>query len=222
MTVVEHEGRLFGLGRHVEHDPRSRAFEASRETQLRTVLHQHHGPVLDQGQLGSCTANAITQACNTDPLIRAGRQLLTEDDALKAYEYATAHDAFPGQYPPDDTGSSGLAAAKAAQHLGWIRAYHHAFGLRHTLEALARTPVIIGIEWTRDMFHPDEHGYVHPSGDVVGGHEVCLVGIDVDRKDVTILNSWGDSWGEQGTARLSWVDLEDRLRNKGDCTVPVL
>jgi hypothetical protein len=220
--LIEHGGRVFGLGRHVEHDPRSLQFEAARATTLRTVLHEHHGPVLDQGQLGSCTGNAIAQACNTDPLIKPGRRLLTEDDAINAYERATRLDGYPGVYPPDDTGSSGLAAAKAARALGWIGHYRHAFGLQHLLEALVLQPVIIGISWTRDMFAPDLDGYVHPSGDPVGGHEVCLIGLDVDRRDVVVLNSWSENWGLGGTARMSWVDLDDRLRNQGDCTVPVL
>jgi hypothetical protein len=54
------------LGRHLDaadrHDPRSRAFPAATAP-LTTVLHEHHGPVLDQGRVlgrllrqgGDCT-----------------------------------------------------------------------------------------------------------------------------------------------------------------------
>jgi len=221
VTVVEHEGRLYGLGRTVWHDDASRAFPAATAP-LRTVQHTHHGPVLDQGQLGSCTGNALSQALNTDPLLPAGRRLLTEADAVAIYSWATHHDQFAGTYPPQDTGSSGLAVCKAAKHLGLISAYHHAFGLRHALEALVLQPVIIGIPWLKGMFAPGPDGYLDASGPVEGGHEVCLIGLDVDREDVTVLNSWSAAWGESGTARLRWADLGSLLADRGDVTVPVL
>src|SRR5206468_3322308 len=76
--------------------------------------------VLDQGQLGSCTANAGTGALGTQPFYDAvGRETLPSTDAaelekyaVQLYEDATVVDGYPGSYPPDDTGSSGLAICK--------------------------------------------------------------------------------------------------------------
>jgi hypothetical protein len=68
-----HGGRL---GRHVEHDPRSRKFGAAPERMSGTrdyVLHRRHGQILDQGDLGSCTGNALTGAANTDHRHRLAR-----------------------------------------------------------------------------------------------------------------------------------------------------
>jgi hypothetical protein len=50
------EERVIGkrLGRHVEHDPRSRDFPAHLATQIVSVNHQATGLPLDQGQIGSC------------------------------------------------------------------------------------------------------------------------------------------------------------------------
>ena len=50
-----------GLGRLIEHDERSRryAFDASK-VKLASVHHERRVPVLDQGDLGSCTGNAMT------------------------------------------------------------------------------------------------------------------------------------------------------------------
>ena len=222
MTVVEHDGRLWGLGRHVEHDPASLGWPAPRASQLVTVQHEHHGPVLDQGELGSCTGNAIAQALNTGPLLPAGRRLLTEQDAVAIYSWGTHHDGVPGVWPPTDTGSSGNAVAKAARHLGLIRSWTHAFGLQHCLEALVLQPVIVGIPWLSGMFDPRPDGTLAVTGDVAGGHEVALIGLDVERRDVTVLNSWGSGWGMGGAARLFWSDLDFLLRQQGDVTVPHL
>lgn len=210
----------FRLARHVEHDEASRQFPAETAP-LQSVKWEHAGPVLDQGQLGSCTGNAASDALNTKPLWDGKRRLLTEQDAVAIYSWATHHDGFPGVYPPDDTGSSGLAVCKALKKLGLIRAYRHAFGLQHTLGALAKQPVIIGIPWTDDMFTPDADGFIRPTGQVAGGHEVCLIELDVENQSVTLLNSWGSTWGQDGTAKLTWDDLGALLAQQGDCTVPL-
>jgi len=214
------------LGRFVEHDERSRQFPAST-LPLRTVTWAHHGPVLDQGNLGSCTGNAMSQCLNTDPfrapLEAAGIPLLDESTAVAIYSWATHSDSYPGFFPPTDTGSSGLAVAKAATRLGYLTRYHHAFGLAHTLGALSAGPVLIGIPWLEGMFDPDPDGYLHPTGEVAGGHELVLVGLDTAKQDVTGINSWGENWGPIGGAfKLHWDDLAALLSADGDCTVPVL
>ena len=210
----------YHLGRHLQpnHDPRSLDHPAE-VAPLVSVRHQHHGPVLDQGQLGSCTGNATAQALNTDPLMPDGRRLLTEQDAVAIYSWATHHDPVPGAYPPQDTGSDGLSVAKAAKHLGLISSYAHAFGLDHTLGALALRPAIIGIPWLNGMFDPAPDGQLHVTGDIAGGHEICLDELDVERQRVWILNSWGFAWGQQGRAWLTWADLGGLLAQQGDATV---
>jgi hypothetical protein len=80
-------------------------------------------------------------ALMTEPLWRKGRKL-DEVQARILYGMATKLDGLPGTFPPDDTGSSGLGVAKAAKALGYISAYHHAFGLEHALAALTLGPVI--------------------------------------------------------------------------------
>jgi len=205
----------YPLGRIVQHDPRSFAFPAALAPALKTVNHRHYGPVLDQGQIGSCTGNAAAQALNTVPL-RHGRRLLAEIDARNLYHEATVIDGYPGTWPPTDTGSSGLAVAKAAQQSGWVSGYTHAFGLDQCLAALVLAPVIVGTNWHQDMFTPDPAGYLHPTGAVAGGHEYALIGLDVKRKRVTMLNSWSASWGRNGRAYLTFDDLGTLLANSGD------
>ena len=230
MTVTHHEidGRTYILSRHLDatHDPRSLAFPADTAP-LVTTYHQHHGPILDQLDLGGCTGFSSATALNTDPL-NGGRRLLTDADAIGIYSWATAHDPYPGQYPPTDTGSDGLAAAKAAKHLGLIGSYRHALGLAHVLGALVLRPLIIGIPWRAGMFRPGPGGVLDVSGEVKGGHELALIGIDVEHELVVVPNTWGPEWGvpapecgilTAGTCRLRWTDLGGLLADHGDATV---
>jgi hypothetical protein len=100
-------------------------------------------PILDQGALGSCTGNAAAGALGTDPLyntLPAGHPPLDEDFAVRVYSAATKIDPWPGDYPPDDTGSDGLSAAKACKALGLIPGYLHATSLDGMQAALQDTP----------------------------------------------------------------------------------
>ena len=162
----------------------------------------------------------MSQALNTAPFKRRGR-VLVEADAVALYSRATVLDGFPGEYPPDDTGSSGLAVAKAAVERGFVSAYNHAFGLDHALAALVLSPVIVGTNWYESMFTPDASGFVRPSGAIAGGHEYALIGLDPVKSRVTAINSWGPGWGNQGRFFLSFADLGRLLDESGDVVVPV-
>lgn len=219
------DGVRHGLGRVVEHDERSRMYQATLAHAQRSVLWGHHAPVLDQGELGSCTGNAMAQLLNTDPFaksrgaVRAG--YLNEQDALKLYHDATVLDGFPGTYPPDDTGSSGLGVAKAAKKEGYITGYKHAFGLTHFLSALQVQPIIVGTDWTNGMFKPNKKGFVKPTGSVAGGHEYLALGVDYATQTITFLNSWSSSWGQQGRFFMTFASFGDLLGSQGDATAPV-
>lgn len=211
------------LGRHVEHDPRSRdyPFEVVAATPLRKVLWRRYGRVLDQGQLGSCTGNAITGALNTSPLRKTGAISLTEKDAVSIYEAATIVDGIPGQYPPDDTGSSGLAVCKVAKIRGLISGYRHAFTLAQALQALMVGPVITGVSWYEGFDTPDASGLVTISGQVRGGHEFEVLGYDPTTDLLTAVNSWGTLYGVSGRFHFTSKTWEVLLGQQGDVTVPL-
>src|SRR6478609_3573621 len=122
------EPRTYALGRHVDHDERSRNFAAMvPAVKPKTVLWEHTAPVLDQGALGSCTGNALAQWLNTDYArgyqFDGMRAPLSEAAAVELYSAATRADNVPGHYPPVDTGSSGLAVCRAAVRAKYLRAY---------------------------------------------------------------------------------------------------
>ena len=126
------------LGRHVVHDPQSRAFAlpdviAYGAHLPRAVQHARVVPVFDQGEVGSCTANALLGCLGTEPFASqlserdyAAVDLASFDEALAlaVYHDETVLDEreIPGVYPPDDTGSAGLYAMKVARARGWCRA----------------------------------------------------------------------------------------------------
>jgi hypothetical protein len=214
---------MSALGRFVEHDPQSRQYPARRATQLKTVLWSHKAPVLDQGSLGSCTGNALAQCLNTTKfrLSRPNGRYLDESVARNLYSRATHLDSDPQYWPPTDTGSSGLAVAKAGMQLGYLTSYTHAFGMDHFLAAIQLSPVIIGSDWLEDMFNPSTKGWVNVSGNVAGGHEYLALGANMIGRYVTCLNSWGQGWGVNGRFRIHFDDFAKLLANQGDVTVPI-
>jgi hypothetical protein len=220
------------LGRHVEHDERSRAFPISEDLFPATyvsAVHKVDIPVLDQGSLGSCTGNAAEALVGSDPVYPAlppdlparptADPIHDEAQAVALYSAATRRDTIHGHYPPLDTGSTGLAVAKAAKSLGLISGYQHAFSLDAALKALAVTPLIVGLHWYEGFDHPDSTGHVTVGGNIRGGHEFLLYGIDADAHTVLARNSWGLSFGVEGTFTFSWDDLGRLLDEEGDATL---
>lgn len=207
------------LGRIVEHDPASKAFAVvpAEVVHLATVLHKRHVPIFDQGELGSCTGNAAAGCMATGQW----HHVTSETVAVSLYQRATHLDSVAGSYPPDDTGSSGLAVMKAVRELGWITSYRHCFSLAAVLTALQSTPVIAGINWYSSMDQPRPNGLVGLSGDLRGGHEICLVGVDITARKVRAANSWGAGWGLHGYFDMSFDTLDALLHQHGDVTVPI-
>jgi hypothetical protein len=212
------------LGRHVEHDERSKDYPARRAREVKSVRWKRHCPAYDQGNLGSCTGNAMAGALMTGPLWN-GSDHLTEQDAVHLYRQATFLDRLPGFYPPHDTGSSGLAVAKAAKLERYITSYTHAFGLQHLLEALTLAPGILGIDWYPSFHHPLRTGECaiakgeRPSG----GHQVQMFALDARAERVWCYNSWGPTWGPKGdgTFWFGFATLERLLKHRGDAVFPV-
>lgn len=225
-VIEEHviEGRR--LGRHVEHDPRSRAYAFSQPSLVfSSVEHKRHGSIFDQGQLGSCTGNAMAGAKNTEPVYKSGAHTLTETGAKDLYSLATQLDGLTdGYWPPTDTGSSGLAVAKAAKQQGLIGSYKHAFNLDSALAALQLGPVITGVNWYEGFDEPDVNGLVKIAGQVRGGHEIVARGMTPsgssdDEMLILLDNSWGSSWGVSGRFMWTVATWRQLLDEQGDVTI---
>jgi len=215
------------------------------KTAIQSVQWERQAAHFDQGDLGSCTGNAAAglivtnakgytgvtqvfitaeQADKTKGVFNAGTYTVDEDFAVLCYELNTRFDTFPGTYKPDDTGSSGLAAAKTLQALGLADVYTHGFSISALDSALQNGPVMAGTDWLNSMFEPGNDGLlkVSKSSGVAGGHEYVISGLDVENGLYTIDKSWGDGWGKNGQAFITKADMQWLLSQDGDVTVPHL
>ena len=136
VTVEQQDPRL---GRQVVHDRRSRNFafrvaEAPRRDITLRVYNPRPNP---EQKIGLCTCvDACVKANTAGNRVRG--VVLGMDTAERLYRRATDLDPWPGSYPPDDTGSSGLAAAQASKEAGLIDSYSWIFnGTDGILAALA-------------------------------------------------------------------------------------
>ncbi len=221
------------LGRHLWLDSRSLAYAMEGDLELmalrpRDRLWDRIVPIMDQGSLGACTGFAGTGALGTQPYYSAAghRALPTpasgtpEEYAVNLYADATHADAWPGEYPPQDTGSSGLAICKVLKQRGTITGYRWAISARGLLRLLQDGPVLMGMPWYSSFFEPNGSGFIDArrwqTSGLAGGHEVEIVGCDIDENDLsqtvlTCANSWSRSWGDSGYFRLR-LGTYERLR----------
>lgn len=218
------------LGRHVSHDLRSAAYNITEpviKPVLRSIRHGYEATVfLNQGQRSACTGFALAHALNCSPNKQARKY--SDEDALGIYSLATELDSFPGTFTPDDTGSSGLAACKAAKQLGYISRYEWCFGFDAALVAIQRAPLMIGTRWYSWMYHPDVKGRVRVAGTLSGGHQFLMVGIELIPPYTEFsnlcwyLNSWGTSFGVNGYFAINFADTRRLLVEDGDLVRPII
>lgn len=223
-------------GRHVHHDSESWRYRLDTSgLKVAAVRHERRIPVLDQGQLGSCTGNAGIGALGTDPLYatvpsrvrpllvagQGGVYSLDEAGAVQLYSDATKVDSYPGQYPPTDTGSDGLTVAKVLQKAGLIAGYQHTFTLSDALRAITAYPLMVGSVWYNSMFSPNAEGLltVDAASGVAGGHEYVVDEYDPVRGWVGMTNSWGTGWGAAGRAYIEAEAFGRLLDQQGDVIV---
>ena len=217
---VIHEGMR--LGRHIDHEAqrRARPFARRGAVPVVSVSHVREIPILDQGQVGSCTANAAVGAVGTTPLYQtlpATHPVLDESEALVLY---SAEEVYLGcgPYPPNDDGGTGEAIATVTQQAGLISGFNHYLTLDDMLQALMEYPVIVGVNWYEGMFTPSATGVVTISGALAGGHEIECYGVNTVSEMLLFDNSWGTSWGINGTFSMSYATMTTLFDQQGDCT----
>jgi hypothetical protein len=211
------------LGRAIVHDPASRRFPL-RATVDRSTWHTKtiriYDPVPNPNQtIGNCTGCAKAMQLNSLGNRKSG-VVLRMPDANRIYSLATTLDPWPGSWTApewDDTGSSGLAAAKAAQQLGIGGEYRWLFGgADEVVQAVMDGHVVnIGSYWYDVMFDQDSAGFIAPGGSVAGGHEWTVRGY-VEPKDALVGRCW---WGLFRDFYIKREHLNDLLHQDGDAHV---
>jgi len=217
------------LKRHINHDARSAFFrkDVSGLAVADVEWTCHLLNVLDQGDVGSCTAETADEILASDPyfttLDDATRMAVsegTQDWPLAFYHDETLADTYPGTYPPVDTGSDGLTMAKVLTARGLISGYQHTFTADDALKGLATGPAAWGTNWKSGMDDVDTTtGQVKYTGATRGGHELSLYKIEAAAGKLWFRNHWG-SWGYRGTG-VAWISFDDfakSLKDQGDVT----
>jgi len=225
VTVVEQRDRR--LGRQKVHDERSRRFAASltvdRST-WRTRMVRLVDPLPNPKQtVGNCTGCQKAMAFNTVGNRKVGT-IHRMDFADQVYSWASANDPWEGAYPPDDTGSSGLAACKAAQTLGVGGEYRWLFGgADEVVQAIMGGETVgCGTWWRQGMFDRKPSAFrgrwvIEPTGARVGGHQYTARGYDA-KNDLVIIRCW---WGKYRDVGIKREHLNDLLMDGGDANVQV-
>jgi hypothetical protein len=201
--------------------------DALDDTQKQTLLTKlwdapPDTPVLDQGQEGACTGFGTTNELLWNPV--PVPQLDGTFAREKIYWVAQEDDPWPGgSYPgatPHYEGTAVLYAIKAAAAIGYYTAYHWATTETEMAQGVSHLgPAIIGINWTENMFDPDADNYVHPTGELAGGHCLLAIGLDVAGGYYTLHNSWGPTWGDNGNCKIKRADMAKLLRDQGECCI---
>lgn len=232
LHVVTVEQEHPWLGRQCVQDQRSRAFARGLTldpTAWRTTTIRTSDPLPNPNQPNGCCTGVSECVQGNSAGVPSVQRRLTMDDAQAIYTLATTLDPFAGQMPEQDTGSSGLAAAKAARSLGLLSGgYRWLFGgadevVQH-LVSPERTPVSIGTWWHEGMMRPqrqwdDKHPLplVEPTGRRVGGHQFTARGYHKPT-DTIVIRCW---WGAYRDVRVKRSHLDDLLRDDGDAHVTV-
>lgn len=223
------------------HDPAARLAAADHEPPI---------PVLDQQNLraqgidvaavvpgggnvdalGSCVANATTAAL-ADVLtsyqltqLGIGQDAAADEEfAIGLYHAITTQPGTPasGEWPPDDQGSSGLAACTWLEQEGWISSAKIARDAEGIVSLMQHTGLIVGQPFLTAWETPGPDHFIDGDGSmttlqaqlrggVAGGHETYWAAVDpaftsagdLDpaRTVIRFRNSWGTSWGDHGAA----------------------
>jgi len=83
---------------------------------------------------------------------------------------------------------------------GWIS--HDVTTMKQAL--IEHGPLVICIHYSRDFLYYRGGVYKHPTGKIIGGHVVTIVGYDDSQSYWIVKNSDGTSWGEDGYFRMAY------------------
>jgi hypothetical protein len=171
------------------------------------------GQPLDQGNTPHCVGFGSADWGINLPV----QDSYTNADGDKIYYACKVIDGEPNQ----EDGSCVRSAAKVLQNMGRLNAYAFAATTKEITYWLQHNgPVLVGTEWTNDMFTPDVNNVIHATGASAGGHCYLLNGVP-DCKHYHLQNSWSETWGINGGALISIKDFAKLLRSGGEAMAAV-
>lgn len=167
----------------------------------------------DQGHRPWCVAYAMLHYVADGPLKWSNANPAMDPQQL--YCEAQKLDPWFGDCSnPQYDGTSIRAGAKALKNAGIITEYRWAWTFDAVILTLVtQGPLVLGTSWYSGMSVPSDEGdhrgesYIEPEGVYEGGHAYVLNGVDFGREMVRVKNSWGQAWGENGHAWMSFDGL---------------
>jgi len=200
-------------GREYVADTRDRHYRLRTRRTTRKYRYWRCGQVTDQGAAPNCVGHAWANWLAASPV----RQRPIAPDGI--YTLAQYHDEWEGQ---DYEGTSVRGAAKVLTITGHISEYRWEWRLTPAIEyLLVSGPLVLGVNWYEGMEEPDLKGVIHADGRLLGGHAVLCYGANCSTQLVSIRNSWGRGWGDNGNCRISFADLDQLLSEDGECCAAV-
>jgi len=193
------------------------------------------GPVLNQGNCGSCVAFAATATLEATMSIASGMPWLNPSLSPQALFSCGGGSCGMGWYPSSATralkrkGTVDLACApylsgstgedvschefcsnQSDRTYKIIGSTHPTWGWGNKIskvkEALKKGPLMTTMTVYEDFISYSSGIYKSNGRHRLGGHAVSIVGFNDQGRYWIIRNSWGTDWGENGFARISWDD----------------
>jgi len=173
----------------------------------------------DQGSSSMCVAYSWLHFLEDGPVVQnyfhdRPKPLL---EPSRFYKECQLRDPWQGeQY----NGTSVRAGALILKDLGIINEYRWASSVNEIKHALLTIgPMVVGTKWYSNMMKTNNKGFLDITGNDMGGHAYVINGVDIKNNFFQIKNSWGQSWGNGGTAKISFSDFEKLFRNGGEACI---
>ena len=228
--MQSHNGNGLGLWLGEQfNDPKSKHYAYLAPVGAkRSVVHTALGPILNQQDVGACVGFTCADTMNTGKFHFSRMRRIPRGKYLDSrwgfgfYDRATDLDEFTDEnWPPDDTGTTVLAGAKALKANWFINEYRWAWDMSGFLAALQRQPVMLGTLWTSGMSDPNSEGLIRPTGDLVGGHAYMAYGLSYTKQRIKCRNHWTADWGIKGDFYIGLDDVDWLISQQGEVLVPI-
>lgn len=241
---VEDAKRMMGLGYQVTSrlDPKLATPGTNDAVDWRNVNGVDYlGPVLNQGNCGSCVAFATIATLEAQTTITSGvtwmhptfsPQMLfacggggcdsgwqpdlaanflqssgVPDEACMPYTSGSTGKDASCSAACADVGARSMKINGSSQPTSSGGIFGGSSGsIDDVKAALKKGPLVTTLTVYADFMTYGSGIYQHVGGAALGGHAVSIVGFDDSKRAWLIRNSWGQEWGEDGFAWVSWDD----------------
>ena len=171
----------------------------------------------NQGNTPQCVAYAWAHWLEDGPVNQSGTPPIIQPKLI--YENAQKLDEWVGE---NYAGTSVRGGVKYLKSVGKVQNYYWTFNLQTLINSvLYLGPVVVGTNWYWNMFYPNSEGILNIGGKLAGGHAYVINGVDTKRQLFRIKNSWGRTWGKNGSAYIRFYDMKRLIAQNGEVCLAV-